>query len=335
MDWVKQNLSLMVTGLVALALLGGAGYYFYSKMAKEKEISAQVDATLQTLTDYQNKEPFPNKKNLTQAEQNAQLLQAFMAKETQFFGDIPTNSSSYTSEFNSLLLNTLDQLKNRASEASVSLPTNFNFSFSAQRDLLQFDQTNLPLVTTQLADVKAICEVLYNAKVYALIAVRRAPVSTNDTAALSTQPQDYLANKKAVTNDTANAIILPYEVSFKCSTPELTAVLEGCATNRNGLLVQSVRVEPAEAESTEMEGGIYGPPAMGPMGAFGPMGVGGMMRQRYMGMAAGPYGRPPMAPAPTVQPSPVRPGSTGIILKEKPLRVALLIESIKLIQATQ
>ena len=38
MDWIKRNLYFVVGTLIALALLGGAGWYFYSALKANAEV---------------------------------------------------------------------------------------------------------------------------------------------------------------------------------------------------------------------------------------------------------------------------------------------------------
>ena len=75
-----------------------------------------------------------------------------------------------------------------------------------------------------MAEVKAICAVLFQAKINSLDNIRRERVSEDDLKGPQT---DYLPDK-SVTNELA--VLSPYEVSFRCFSPELAAVLAGFAS---------------------------------------------------------------------------------------------------------
>jgi hypothetical protein len=97
---------------------------------------------------------------------------------------------------------------------------------------INFDPRGLEPLSTQLGEVKAICDVLFQARINALDALRRERVSADDTSGPAT---DYLGE-----NSTTNglAIMTPYEMTFRCFSPELAAVLAGFASSPNGLIVK-------------------------------------------------------------------------------------------------
>jgi len=45
MAWVKRNLGLVIGGVIALALLGVAGFYFWGNYKHDQEITTQLDET--------------------------------------------------------------------------------------------------------------------------------------------------------------------------------------------------------------------------------------------------------------------------------------------------
>ena len=116
-----------------------------------------------------------------------------------------------------------------ATKASVALPPKdsdgqtYSFSFAAQRESLAYAPGSLEPLSVQLAEVKAICAVLFQAKVNSLDNIRRERVSEDDLKGPQT---DYLP-EKSVTNELA--VLSPYEVTFRCFSSELAAVLAGFA----------------------------------------------------------------------------------------------------------
>ncbi|MCZ7634988.1 MAG: hypothetical protein M5U12_02325 [Verrucomicrobia bacterium] len=61
MDWIKKNLGLVISGVVALVLLGLAGYYLYSKYTLSATQSAQLEEQESKLQALINLRPNPGR----------------------------------------------------------------------------------------------------------------------------------------------------------------------------------------------------------------------------------------------------------------------------------
>lgn len=333
MDWLKKNTALVVSGVIALILVGAAAFYFYGKIASDRDAQAQVDQLNATLTEYQTKIPYPNEENVAKALEEQKKLDQFIKQAARFFPPLSTNLTTNPGEFSLRLLERLDRLERQAKAASVNIPTNnFNFTFGLQKGLLQYDVSSIPSLAFQLNDIEALCGVLYTSKVYSVVSIKRAPVSTNDNAAVTGQYSgDYLNNRKVTTNEAIQAVTAPYETTFRCATRELASVLDGLARSTNGFIVKWVRVLPTDSvESTDQE-------SMGEVGGGGE-GFNAQMMARYgiNPRMASRYGvRPMMRPTPEAapyDPTAAAPAAkkTGVVLKEKPLQITLLVEAVKL-----
>jgi hypothetical protein len=139
-----------------------------------------------------------------------------------------------------------------------------------------------------------------------------------------------------VTNELA--VLAPYEITFRCFSPELAAVLGGFASSPYGLLVKTINVEAAPATAASPEQAavpIYQPsvpaytPPPPPRGGEPPN-----MAERYaLSLRAVP--RPPpqqaYAPAPVPAPSTASRGGLPLALDEKQLKVTLMLNVVKLV----
>jgi hypothetical protein len=196
----------------------------------------------------------------------------------------------------------------------------------------------------QLGEVRAICDILFKAKVNSLDNIRRERVGTDDSAG---QLTDYL-DKKSVTNELA--VVSPYEVTFRCFTPELGAVLSGFANSSSGLVIKGINVEAAPQPVVEEQpqqpvfAPVYVTPAVPDAGSESrsAASAAAAFQQRYgisrgggAGRGAGRYNPPPQpqqtyaAPAaagPTTQSK----GGLQTVLNEKQLKVTLTISVVKL-----
>ncbi|MGD0261376.1 MAG: hypothetical protein ABSD29_16300 [Verrucomicrobiota bacterium] len=344
MDWIKRNLYFLIGSLVALALMGLAGGYLYSKWQLNNDILGKLDAQYAKLKRLNAQNPHPGSgkvDNIKAAKEQQQELRDYVQKARQYFQRCPpipvpeSGTSKLTSqEFSSALSLTLDQMQHEAVKASVAVPKdsssqNYSFSFAAQRERLAYATGSLEPLSVQLGEVKSICTVLFEAKINALDSLRRERVSEDDLKGPQT---DYLPDK-SVTNDLA--VLSPYELTFRCFSPELAAVLAGFASSPYGLVVKTINVVLAPAvAASEQAAAPVPPPApryVAPLPP--PRGAADAFADRY---GRGP-GAPRPAPQPTytqpLAPAPAPASRSGppLALDEKQLQVTLMLNVVKLV----
>jgi hypothetical protein len=350
MDWIKRNLYFLIGSLVALALMGLAGWYLYSKWQLNNEILGKLDEQYTELKRLNAQPIHPGSdkvNNIDAAKEQQKELRAFIQKAHEYFQrcppiPVPESGKLTSQEFSSALSRTIDQMQREAAKASVALPPKdssgqtYSFSFAAQRERLAYAPGSLEPLSVQLAEVKAICGVLCQAKINSLDNIRRERVSDDDLKGPQT---DYLS-EKSVTNELA--VLSPYEVSFRCFSPELAAVLAGFAGAPCGLMLKTINVESAPAAApTGEEPGMpvagaapaYYPPPQAPGAVERPPSTADRMAQRYGLRGRGP-GRPAPPPPATYAPPPVAPvpasrGGLQIALDEKQLKITLMLEAVK------
>jgi hypothetical protein len=352
MDWIKRNLYFLIGSLVALALMGLAGWYLYSKWQLNNDILGKLDEQYTELKRLNGQNPHPGSdkvNNIEAAREQQKELRAYMQKANEYFQrcppiPVPESGKLTSQEYSSALSRTIDALQREAGKASVALPPKdssgqtYSFSFAAQRERLAYAPGSLEPLSVQLAEVKAICGVLCQAKINSLDNIRRERVSDDDLKGPQT---DYLS-EKSVTNELA--VLTPYEVSFRCFSPELASVLAGFAGAPCGLLVKTINVESAPATATAVEEpGMpavtavpgYAPPPQAAPSADRPISTAERFAQRYGMRGRGPV-RPAQPPPAAYVPPPVAPvpgaasrGGLQIALDEKQLKVTLMLEAVK------
>jgi hypothetical protein len=269
MDWVKRNLAFVIGGAVALVLLLFSGYYLYSNSAKNNAAREQLEGEYNELQRLSNLKPHPGKgkvDNIRLAGEQREALLKVMERLRAGFAPIPAEPNSETvtgEEFSASLRRTLEQLTRLAENSSVLLPTNYSFSFEAEKRLVKFAPGSLNRLAEQLGEVKVISEILCRAKVNKLTGLRRQRVSTDDLKGPQT---DYLT-EAATSNDLA--VIAPYEITFESFGAELAEVMTGFANSPHGLVIKGINVKPAA--SVLAASSRYGYGAEGsPMGEFYP-----------------------------------------------------------------
>lgn len=336
MQWIKRNLYLVVGGVVALGLLGFAGFYLFTKVRQDQAITEELNTATARLETLARRDPYPNPENITAAKEEGVRLQGFLSDVEEHFLPPRIPDELNNMRFRSYLDNTRARLLADAQLAGVEVPTNYWFTFSSLSGTVNFKPATLQPLATQLADIQSICQVLFDAKVNSLVWLKRVSVDSSDTSL--TGSQDYLSGK-AVTN--AYSVVMPYEVAFQGFSSELAAVLDGLARLPHCLIVTNVVAEQAATATTPTSD------ESGQMAELSsrygrPIGMGMDPRQAMMdryGMGGGRYGggrygggrgMPSFQP---VIPQPVqRPASRGpaTILDEKPLRFILSINAVNL-----
>ena len=315
MLWIKRNLFLAITGLVAIALLAGGGFYVYTGLGKNAELSVEVESTRTKLNDLYKLPVFPHATNIAAAKAEAARLQVEIKKAQKLFSPVPAEKVDPVA-FRTLRDNTLYELRNLAAKAAVKLPVDqYSFSFQTQRARTEFAPDTFPVVPEQMMEIKALCVILFDARINHISNIRRARASRDDRS--GSNASDYL-DGRVLGNEmitVAQAASHPYELTFFSFTSELAAVLNGLERSPHGFVVKAMMVEP--------DSSAPGAAPVGPGGVVAPQPI----RQPP------PRGR--FQPQPQFRPPPgaavrsVANDSPVYVLKEKRLKVTMLVYTIK------
>ncbi len=313
MDWLKKNLVLVISGVISLAIIGAAGYYLLSKIQDDATVEEELSTARTTYTGLIERKPFPNQENVAAAKEQLDRINQYLTNATRYIG-APITPKDYPSTlFLGMLEETAAGLRNAAQAAKTTIPTNYYFSFAAQKEKGQFATNTMTYVVAQIEDVKAICGVIFNAHVYELLAIQRAPVTADDTNAMTTHASSYLSTKR--TSTTEYTTVYPYVVSVRCAAQELADTLEGFARARYGFFVKWVRVEPGEVSAEGEDASGMGSPRSDLARRYG-------MRSRYAPPAEAATPEAFLAAQAAAK-------KVGVILKEKPLKVTIMLEVIR------
>jgi len=311
MAWIKRNLFFVIGAVIALGLLGAAGFYDYQNWQRNNTALEQLNRTYATLQSLNGKNPSPgNDKidNIQAAREQEKELRDWIQQAAQYFQPIPPVPNPpggviTDSQFASARDHTLSQLQNEAGDASVALPPQYGFSFEAERTLVKFAPGGLNPLAQQLGEVKTLCEILFAAKVNSLDGIRRVPVSPDDAAGAQA---DYLS-QTAVTNGLA--VFAPYEMTFRGFSQNLANVLSRLASSPHGFIVKAINVQPASGAASGLPSG---PQAPGEPSGYSSFEVSGYPQQR-----------PAYAPASG--------GGLQTVLNEQLLSITLDVEIVKLL----
>jgi type II secretory pathway pseudopilin PulG len=350
MNWLKRNLYLVLGVLAALVLLGLTGFYLFQQRQKEQQVTAALEAQIAEWKRLTNRKPSANEENIEAARKEQARLTALLQTNGEYFVPTATFTNMDSATFKTLLETTIYDLERSAQRNGVSLPPRYSFTFGQLRASVVFKEAELLPLAFQIAEIRALCEILFEARVHALTRIRRVPISKQETGA-----SEFLTGSKITTNTVTSAVVTPYELTFQGFSSELAAVLTGLQHSRHAFVVKMIDVAQApDSGPALMTETPYGAPIQGvPMTTpTQPQSGADMMRQRYgqaPGGARGPgagrgseftsrYGaaRPgapptgaPLTPGNVYAPAPTRRGPETV-LEEKQLKVTLTVDAVRL-----
>jgi len=308
MAWIKRNLFFFIGGLVAVGLLGAAGYYNYTSWSRNSDMLDKLKEIYATLNNLNDPSSNPGKGNVkTQdAKDQTKQLNDWLDQTKVWFAPIPPIPASspadpVTSEtFAAALRRNIDIMQHEAEAANVQIQPDYGFSFEAERSLVKFSPGSLDLLAVQLGEVKTISEILFAAGVNELDAVERIRVSNDD----ANGPQgDYLGDQP-VTGD--QAVLTPYVVNFQSFGPEIARIFAGFAASPHCFIIKSINVQPTTGNNNQP----------------GPMNMPGQRIGRMRGEF--------LPPTQNQEAVPTDKSGLTTVLKEQLLHVSLEVEIVKL-----
>jgi hypothetical protein len=324
MLWLKRNLFLALGGLVALGLLGYGVYFLLGAVSRMNELAGKLEENSGRLRNVREANPFPHTTNIATARAEIKRTEAAVGHARKFLAPIPYERLTDLPfrQYRDTVLSDLQKAAERAGTGRPARP--YAFSFESIQRSTQFTPASFPVLCEQLAEVKALCLLIYGASVNSIENVRRARLTVEDQR--GTAVADY-HDRRPQTNDLAGTASSYYEVTFLSFGEELARVIDALQRSPHGLLIRGIVIEPhgkgGLAGDPFVPGGSAPPPGGGPPPGP-PPGQGGL-RRPGVPPPGGP-GRPPPGVAPV-------PGAVSrTVLIESMLRTTLLVEVVKSIR---
>lgn len=312
MKWLKDNIVLVGSVLVALVLLALSILFLLSKQAENQKLNEQWTALTEQLEALVNQSIYPSQDNVKVARDSTRTLRKFVDDAEKLFPVAPPQKFA-NQKFKIHLEKTIADLTKEATDANVMVPKGYGFAFGDLRPKPNLLPYTLDALAVQLAEVRSLCHVLFKAKIQALESVQRLAISLDDQQGSA----DHLTDRTVATN--AFATFTPYRIIFKSFSADFGNVLNAIAATPEFFIVRTVSIEPAEREAEVGAGfqpGMPGVPAM-PSQPI-PILPGGVAPRPLP-----PGARPPAPPPPAASAKPIA------VLQEKVFRVTMLIEVVK------
>ena len=213
----------------------------------------------------------------------------------------------------------------------------FVFSFSKAWNEPEFKSHEREIMAYQLAEIEALCQALFKADIHEIYNIRRLKIMRGGEGGQMSEEDllEYLPDAKFKLDDVKKFVgeapgsrVMPYEVTFRGFSSELSIALEELYKSSVFFVVKNIAVieatgvvddfEEEEEDEMSLGGGRSMREAYGPMG----MGRGGMP-----GYGTMPYGMQGLGFGAGEERKRKRPPS--LLLDESPLKVTLRVNSIK------
>jgi len=261
--------------------------------------------------------------------------------------------------FRDFMQSTVFGLQSRCKAQRIRLPKiddeskDFRFSFSKVWNKYEFEPLEREVMSYQLAEIEVLCDALFTANIHEIYNLKRLKVvrKTDDLGVDMEDALEYLQESEFSLNDVmkfatgsnpdgtqrdglvAGARVMPYEVTFRGFSSELSKVLEELYKSQVFFVVKNIAVIAAtdvvdvfEEEQSEMTLGAFGPGGRGGRGGREMYGMGGRGRGGMMS----PYGMGGMGFG-GVGGENERRRPASLLLDESPLKITLRINSLKVV----
>ena len=179
MSWAKRNLYFLISCVVAVGLLGAAGWYCFSSWQNNSKNWDELNADIGELTQLGNQKD-DKVDNVKTAREQAKDARDRADALRQFFVPVPSIPNTNHVDDRGLgaaVRDFVTQMHAAAARNNVTVPADFAFSFSLQHAKAVYTPTALDQLAKQMGEVKVICDTLFLNRVTSLESVQREHTS--------------------------------------------------------------------------------------------------------------------------------------------------------------
>ena len=243
MSWVKRNLYFVISCVIAVVLLGAAGWYCYTQWQGDNQAWDQISQAFDQLKQFAQKPITPDAQNIETARVQTVEIRDLDGKLRKFvtpIAPIPETTNVDDRALTFAMRQSVADLRSTAVKFNVALDQpDFAFSFTAQLPKAVYVASSRDQLARQLGEVTAICDLLFSNRINSLVAIQRERTA-DDTG--GTAP-DYVDSISVTNNGT---IITPYSITFRAFDEQLGRLIASFANEPHGMLVRSMEIEPAD-----------------------------------------------------------------------------------------
>jgi hypothetical protein len=258
MAWIKRNKFFVIAMVVGLACIGYCGYLFAANLSSVSAKDAEYTSNLRQYKSLMSAPLYPSEQNTAGAKQDITNVQELLTNYRKAFVSFPPPPKMTDESFKAYLGETIHSLGVAATNAGVTLPDAFPFGFTMQLKQFNYPPDALQPWMQQLAEIKAIFAILYQARINSVEIFQRVKISYSDDG-----PGSDFFDASKVTN--SPLVSTPYKMTFRAFGPELAAVLDGLAQSSNCFIVKTLQVEKAYVPDTGQDQMVEPQPTAAPI----------------------------------------------------------------------
>jgi hypothetical protein len=170
----RNYIGLIVTGVVALLLIGGGVFLLLRFHGRYAEVDRQLKSQMQRHKELVSRDPYPSTENVELARRNYEELTQYADKlRTALQKEQIEPKQLEKADFPPLVERTLRQLWAAASASKVTFPEGFAFGFKKYIEGELPSRPNIPRLVVQLNTVNRLCRMLFDAKITKLTDLQR------------------------------------------------------------------------------------------------------------------------------------------------------------------
>ncbi len=253
MMWLRRNAFVLLAAVLFAGMIAASLYLLKKARAREVEIQTRYNDLRGQFDDLVRKSIFPSQKNMESLQaQTRQMSDSFQ----DIYEHLPKENDSFPSMtpwgFIGHLETQLGRLEQYCQANQTVVPTDFSFGFSKYRNTRTPPKQEItPMLLHQLDIIHQIVRLLVGSKVGEIVSIKRTYVE-GETESQEDRVEAGLWNKDPKLLYQSQNV----EVSFRCTTDQLRAVLNNFASATNILLlvrnvsVQADRAAPPAPETT-------------------------------------------------------------------------------------
>jgi hypothetical protein len=244
--WFRDNLIVVIAGVVFLAILGGSVWFLRQATAQQATVLTELEGQQRDLQQLRDSAPYPSNENIDIVKLDREKLRNLYAKMQQIAARPPVIPPELERdiEFSQLMRQTVDRLDRLAQKHRVRVPDGFAYGFSrydatfpCRNPALASKECKklLALLAKQLLVIEKLSTLLIDNKVDEITAIRHTEVEKGASSDTLDAP---ISNE-----DKALYHTYPFELHFMCDTDTLRRFLNDLMQADSFFVVRSIKID--------------------------------------------------------------------------------------------
>jgi hypothetical protein len=240
--WLKQNLGMVLFGLLFLGALGGLGWQLRKAVDEQKNVELDLSAQDQTLRGLQSERPYPSQENIQKIKNDIEKVRALEVRLQQHLAKklVPLPQEQSEVDFTAFLTRSVDSLSMLAFN-TIIVPQNYKFGFSRYEAAIPCKEPGvnkqecMELLGKQIYITEHLIKLMITNKISHLDYIHRAEAEPGSSADSLGVP---------VTGDQRSLYItIPFEIRFQSGPDEFQAFVNSLTHSEWLFAIRQMKVD--------------------------------------------------------------------------------------------